>query len=78
MERANSQPEAKEKKYFFFDIDGTLTTKNPGGIVPESTLRTLAQLRRNGHFICIATGRGQAKALEYSRPLGIDLSLIHI
>lgn len=72
MERANLQPAAKGKKYFFFDIDGTLTTKNPGGIVPESTLRTLAQLRRNGHFVCIATGRGQAKVLEYSRPLGID------
>ena len=27
------------KKFFFFDIDGTLTNDNPGGIVLPSTLK---------------------------------------
>ena len=45
------------KKFFFFDIDGTLTNDNPGGIVLPSTFKTLDKLRANGHFVAIATGR---------------------
>lgn len=72
MEHVGAQAQTQRKKYFFFDIDGTLTTQNPGGIVPESTIRTLDALREKGHFVCIATGRSQAKALEYSKTLGFD------
>ena len=32
------------KKYFFFDVDGTLTTQNPGGTILPSTLKTLEKL----------------------------------
>lgn len=60
------------KKYIFFDIDGTLTDQNPGGKILESTFRTLEQLRKNGHFICIATGRAQWMAKEFSLLSGID------
>ena len=45
------------RKYFFFDIDGTLTNSNPGGIILPSTFETLDKLRKNGHFVAIATGR---------------------
>ena len=44
-----------ERKYIFFDIDGTLTDANPGGKILESTYRTLDQLKANGHFVAIAT-----------------------
>ena len=61
------------KKYFFFDIDGTLIAGGYGlGNVPESTQRALEQLRANGHFIAIATGRGYIMAIEQMRELGID------
>lgn len=43
------------RKYFFFDIDGTLTNSNPGGIILPSTFETLDKLRKNGHFVAIAT-----------------------
>lgn len=52
------------RKYIFFDIDGTLTNHNPGGIILPSTRRTLRQLEENGHFIAIATGRSYSLAKE--------------
>ena len=34
-----------ERKYIFFDIDGTLLDDNPGGKILESTYRTLDKLK---------------------------------
>lgn len=39
-----------EKKYLFFDIDGTLTNRATGGIVP-SAKEALQRLEENGHFV---------------------------
>lgn len=50
-----------EKKYLFFDIDGTLTNRATGGIVP-SAKEALQRLEENGHFVAIATGRAHYKA----------------
>jgi len=58
------------KKYFFFDIDGTLRS-GMGGPVPESTRRCLAALRERGHFISTATGRMQKDAMRRTTELGI-------
>ena len=41
-----------EKKYFFFDIDGTLTDRSTGKIVP-SAREALDRLEANGHFVAI-------------------------
>lgn len=60
-----------EKKFIFFDIDGTLTDKNPGGKVLESTHRTLEKLKANGHFVAIATGRAQYMAMDAAKETGI-------
>jgi len=64
---------AKRKRYLFFDIDRTLTA---GGYqksyVPESAKLALAKMRADGHFLCLATGRSQAMALEYMRELGFE------
>lgn len=59
------------KKYFFFDIDGTIAVDIPRR-VPESTRRTLNKLKENGHFISIATGRMQVMTTEFCEEFGID------
>ncbi len=59
-----------EKKYFFFDIDGTLTDDSTHKIVPSS-LRTLHALEENGHFVSIATGRIHYKAKSFADSIGI-------
>lgn len=65
-----------EKKYIFFDIDGTLTNDNPGGIILESTHRALRKLKENGHFVAIATGRAHWMAMDASEETGIN-NLVH-
>lgn len=61
-----------DRKYIFFDIDGTLTDKNPGGKILESTYRTLEKLKANGHFVAIATGRAQYMAMDAAKEAHID------
>lgn len=53
-----------DKKYFFFDIDGTLTDTKTHKIVP-SALIALRELELNGHFVAIATGRAHYKARNF-------------
>lgn len=50
-----------EKKYFFFDIDGTLTDNTTKEIVP-SALEAVRKLEQAGHFVSLATGRANYKA----------------
>lgn len=54
-----------ERKYFFFDIDGTLTDRATHEVVP-SALETLRKLEENGHFVAIATGRAHYKARKFT------------
>lgn len=60
------------KKYIFFDIDGTLTNANPGGIILPSTHRTIRKLKENGHVVAIATGRSYEMAKDTMKEAGID------
>lgn len=64
------------KKYFFFDIDGTLTPSGKDSGVPQSTKKALELLRRNGHFVAVATGRSHAKALPVMKALGFE-NMVH-
>ncbi len=57
-------------KYFFFDIDGTLTNIHTGKLV-ESGLRTIRKLEANGNFVAIATGRAYYKTVDVARETGI-------
>ncbi len=50
-----------ERKYFFFDIDGTLTDDATKEIVP-SALEAVRKLQQAGHFVSLATGRANYKA----------------
>ena len=54
-----------EKKYLFFDIDGTLTDRSTCEIVP-SAREALTRLEENGHFVAIATGRAHYKARKFT------------
>lgn len=58
------------KKYFFFDIDGTLTDRQTNLVVP-SAQRALDELQANGHFVAIATGRAHYKAVPMMQHLGL-------
>ena len=58
------------KKYFFFDIDATLTDDATHKIIPSAEW-TLHELERCGHFVSIATGRAHYKTVSFSDPIGI-------
>ena len=60
------------RKYFFFDIDGTLLVGEPGRqYVPDSAKETLKKLEENGHFVAIATGRSYAMSVDVMRSFGL-------
>lgn len=59
-----------KRKYIFFDIDGTLTDRKSGKIVP-SAQKSLDQLRKAGHFVAIATGRAHYKARPFMEQVGL-------
>jgi len=62
-----------KKRYLFFDIDGTLAAGGYGNTyIPESAKKALEKLREAGHFLCIATGRAQAMAIDYMKELGFE------
>ncbi len=58
------------KKYFFFDIDATLTDDATHKIIPSAEW-TLHELEREGHFVSIATGRAHYKTTAFTDPIGI-------
>ncbi len=58
------------RKYFFFDIDGTLVPQTGSMDVPASTRAALAEMEEEGHFCAICTGRAQYLAVEPMRQLG--------
>lgn len=58
------------KKYFFFDIDGTLTDKATHKIVPSAE-KALQKLSDNGHYVAIATGRAHYKAAVFADAIGV-------
>lgn len=60
----------QKRKFIFFDIDGTLTDDNPGGDILPSTTETLKKLRQKGHFVALATGRGQHYAYSFMEENG--------
>ena len=57
------------QKILLFDIDGTLST-GLTTMMPESAVKALAQLRANGHFTAIATGRLQESAAAVAARYG--------
>jgi len=59
-----------KKRFFFFDVDNTLTIW-PTGVIPEDTLYCLNKLKESGHELAIATGRLQLDGDYFGRKAGI-------
>lgn len=59
------------KKYFFFDIDGTLTDERTHRLIPSARY-ALHKLEESGHFVSIATGRAHYKAIAFTEQIGIQ------
>ncbi len=57
-------------KYFFFDIDGTLTNIKTGEIVP-SGVETIRKLEAKGNFVGIVSGRAAYKTAPVAKEVGI-------
>ncbi|MDP4164381.1 MAG: Cof-type HAD-IIB family hydrolase [Bacillota bacterium] len=58
------------KKIVFFDIDGTLLDHNKN--LPSTTKEAIAQLKKNGVFVAIATGRAPFMFENLREELDID------
>jgi Cof subfamily protein (haloacid dehalogenase superfamily) len=61
-----------DRKFFFFDIDGTLVPEDGGTYIPENTRQALGELKSRGHFMALATGRAQCMAVGRMKDLGFD------
>ena len=60
-----------KKKYFFFDIDGTLTDRATGKTVP-SAREAVGKLMDAGHFVALCTGRAFYKSVGFALDEGFD------
>ena len=59
------------RKYFFFDIDGTLTDPKTKQPVP-SAVEAIHELQKAGHFVAVATGRAHYKAISFIEKIGVE------
>ncbi|PZF90393.1 Cof-type HAD-IIB family hydrolase [Listeria ivanovii] len=57
-------------KIVFFDVDGTLVGETKE--IPASAKQAIAELKENGIYVAIATGRGPFMLDEIRKELGID------
>lgn len=58
------------KKYFFFDIDGTLLSEIDKKM-PQSCKSTLHELEKKGHFVAIATSRPYCLTYQTAKDMNI-------
>lgn len=63
------------KKLFAFDIDGTLLD-HVNKEVPASAIKTVRELRKQGHIVGIATGRNKSQMLKVLDPKDFDFLIL--
>jgi len=59
------------RRLILVDLDGTVLQKNGQTIHPK-TLEVLQQATKDGHTVCILTGRPQAASIEHYETLGLN------
>lgn len=59
-------------KLIFFDIDGTLIAEGSNHYVPDSTVKALELLKKNGHICVINTGRPYASLDALIKSIKVD------
>jgi Cof subfamily protein (haloacid dehalogenase superfamily) len=57
------------RKFFFFDIDGTLTDIMTFQVIP-SAIKAIRQLEEKGHVCALATGRAHFRAQQFADDYG--------
>ena len=62
-------------KAVFFDIDGTLL--NDRKQVQKSTQDAIANMKKQGIFVGVATGRGPAFVAPFMENLGLDFAITY-
>ena len=61
-----------ERKFIFFDIDGTLTTHDGlDAYIPDSAREAIRLLQENGHLAVLASGRQYYTVRPFMQDLGI-------
>ncbi len=61
-----------ERKFIFFDIDGTLTTHDGlDAYIPDSAREAIRLLQKNGHLAVLASGRQYYTVRPFMQDLGI-------
>ncbi|MCR5294347.1 MAG: HAD hydrolase family protein [Lachnospiraceae bacterium] len=69
-----------KRKYFFFDIDDTLTVRFGNNaneaVIPDSAREALRLLEEKGHFLAICTGRSHSMAEPFRQRLGFQ-NMVH-
>ena len=58
-----------DRKYFFFDIDGTLTNIMNFEVVP-SAIEAIHRLEEKGHVCALASGRAHFRAADFAKEHG--------
>lgn len=58
------------RKVIFLDVDGTLVNDN--GIIPESAKFAVKEVRKNGHYVFLCTGRSKAELFDHIMEIGFD------
>ncbi|VEU78208.1 Cof-type HAD-IIB family hydrolase [Mycoplasmopsis columbinasalis] len=65
--------EQKQMRFLFaIDLDGTLLSSSASGEIHERTLKAIERAKREGHVVCILTGRPWRSTKPIYEKLGLD------
>ncbi len=65
------------KKLILFDIDGTIVCYKSGEYIPDSTVKAIRLLQKNGHHVAVATGRSLYTSKSIMKKLDIKTGILH-
>ena len=61
-----------KRKLFAFDLDGTLLSDSKDGTIPQDVKNTINLLKKDGHIVCIFTGRPWRATKKIYAELDLD------